>query len=428
MKALKKKYVKPKYSRNVKLILTAVLAVLIVALAVIIVLQARQARVERGELEPAQTEQTAEMAETEKAAEEAARLEAEAAEAREAEKAAEEAVKRAEEAAKYSAYQKLTKGYDVKMLIMGDSIIDGTGASGDDTTWFSLLEKHINEKYTSSTGASFTVESVAGAGHSLFPDLLTVRDTDLASDCDLAVLCYGNDDASDGFGPYFEGLVRAILEKNPDCSIIFVLEATEGGHTPRMVDVEGICKYYSIPVADTFGPHYALGAKEFFGAFSDSVHPNDKGQQIYFEVIRDVIDEAVAADTGKIELLETSSNDAARLENIRYIPASEFTRTDDLNYTTVFESDDKNPRIILVDCSFPITRDNTKVIADDILYNLPRGSAAHDTLNGDRYLFTASRELVLTKSLGLRFKEASFAEGFNGVYLMWTTPEEPEQK
>lgn len=422
MNPLKKKYVKPQYSRNVTIALTVVLAVLLVVLAVVIVLQARQARAERGEL-PAAAQQLdpTPAPELDPAA-------AEAQAAAEAARAEEDAAKRAAEAEQYSAYQKLAKGYDVKMLVMGDSVIDGTGASAEDKTWYAQLEKHINEKYTASTGAAFTVEIAAGPGHSLFPDLMSVREGDLASDCDLAVLCYGNEDAVLGFGPYYEVLVRSILEKNPDCSIIFVLEATEGGHSERMVDAEGISAYYSIPVADTFGPYYALGIKGFFGAFADGVHPNDQGHGIYFDAISAAIDDAVAADAGKHELLEPSSEQAKRFENIEYIPASEFTRVDDISYSVDYENDDKTPRTIMVDCGFDINRDNTKVIADDILYNLPRGTGIHDTVNGDRYLFTASTELVVTKSLGVRLKDKTLADDFNGVYLIWQTPEETETK
>ena len=182
---MRKKYEKPNYSPAVKIALAAVLVVLAAALAFIIVLQARQARLERGELTPAQS---AEQTDTDEAAAQAAAAQAEADEQRaqeEAERVEAERTKRAEEAKKYSFYQKLANGYDVKMLIMGDSVISGSGASGEGTMWQNLLKDYVEEKYS----ACMTVENLSGAGNSLFPDMLTVKDGDTAADCDLAVLC-----------------------------------------------------------------------------------------------------------------------------------------------------------------------------------------------------------------------------------------------
>lgn len=408
---------------KIKLILALALAVLVIALAVIIIMQAKQTSAERGEA--TQSAQVAEMqaAEEQAAAEKAAEEQA-AREAEEAKRVEEERAKRAAEAAQYSFYQKLAKGYDTKMLIMGDSVIDGTGASSESTTWFALLQEHIEKTYYLNGEGAFTIENAAGKGHSLFPDLLSVKDGDLAADCDVAVLCYGNEDPKADFSAYFEALTRAIHLKNPDSAIIFVLESTEGGHTERMVYVENTCAYYSIPVADTFGPYYALGEKEFFNAFADAVHPNDKGQQIYFEVMRDVIDENVTADTGKMQDMEPFSGDSGLFDNLKYIPASDFTRDGDLTYTIPADAEQEIRGVLMLDCGYPVSRETAKVIADDILYTLPRGEAIHDTVNGDRYLFTVYRDFIFEKSLNVIFTEKSYADEFSGVYLMWPTPKE----
>lgn len=419
---MNKMYVKPQYSRKVKLILTAVLAALVIVLCVIIALQAKQARAERAGESAAQQQLAA--AEQQQAEQQAALKAAEEqAQAERAAQAEAERLARAEEAAKYSFYQKLAKGYDAKMLIMGDSIIDGTGASGDGSTWYALLKKHIEDNYLSATGAELTVENAAGAGHTLFPDLMSVKDGELAAECDLAVLCYGHEDPQLDFALYYEALVRAIHDKNPDCAVIFVLEATEGGHSERMVNVEEVCKHYSIPVADTFAPFYALGQKDFFSAFADAIHPNDKGQQIFFETVRDIVDENVAADTGKPETLAPLKSASALFDNLEYLPASAFTRADDTSYTLAADGSIVSPCALMLDCAFPVTRDSAKVIADDILYTLPRGDAIHDGINGNRYLFTVNKELIMKSSMSVVFTGKDYADGFNGAYFMWANEE-----
>lgn len=433
MKKKHKKPAKPSYSPAVKIALIAALAVLIAVLCFVIVLQARQAKQERGESAATQTAaQTATQTDTaaadEAAAEEAA--EAEQREKEEAERAEAERAKRAEEAKQYSFYQKLANGCDVKMLIMGDSVISGYGASGEETMWFNLLKDYLEEKYLSGSDykGSVTVENLAGAGNSLFPDMLTVKDGDAAADCDVAVLCYGYDDPDADYGMYYETLVRAIHMKNPDCAIIYVLESTEGGHSPRMQTLESVCKYYSIPVADTFAPYYALGQKEFFEALSDGVHPNDKGQQIYFETVRDVIDENVTADTGKMEDIAPFSADAARFDNMLRIDASRFTRGDDTTYTVTAEELGLGEAgfngALMLDCAFAVTREDAKVVADGILYNLPKTAAITDPHREGRSLLIVYKELVLTDSMSVTFTDKDRADKFNGVYLWWATPQE----
>ena len=40
---------------------------------------------------------------------------------------------------------------------------------------------------------------------------------------DLAIICYGQNDALEGFSTNYEAIIRAIERKYPDCSIISIL-------------------------------------------------------------------------------------------------------------------------------------------------------------------------------------------------------------
>ena len=46
-----------------------------------------------------------------------------------------------------SFYQKLQDGFDVRILVVGDTIANGYGASSADATWFNLVKKSIEEQY-----------------------------------------------------------------------------------------------------------------------------------------------------------------------------------------------------------------------------------------------------------------------------------------
>ena len=249
-----RKYRKPNYSRPTKLILIAVLVLLTAVLGYIIMLEARQIKLERAGQLP--TQQTAQPVQTPTEGETDADAAAQEAEqAKEAQQRAEEArAARIEEGKKYSFYQKLAHGCDVNMLVMGDSVISGEGASGDDTTWIAQLKAYVEDKYLS--GGDYTgtmsVTNLAAEGSTVVKGYFTAMELDDGVDYDLAVLCFARDDADKDYGVYFEALVRAIHYRYPDCAVISVLEATEGGHTNKMMSMETVCKYYDIPVADTF--------------------------------------------------------------------------------------------------------------------------------------------------------------------------------
>lgn len=415
---MKKNEKTPFYKQPVKLLLSAVLVILLVVLGIIIALQAKQAKSERVQ-ESAPAEITVQ-------AEEEAKAEAEAAAAKaEAEKAAEEAerAKRAEEAAKYSFYQKLSNGYEAKILIMGDSVISGEGASGEESAWFSLLKSQLDEKYYAGKDG-ITIENASGAGHKLCTDYFAVKESDLAGDCDLAVLCYGRHDPDTDFAVYYEALVRAIHAKNPDCSIIYVLESTEGGHTPRMTNLEAVCTHYDIPVADTFAPYYALGQKEFFEALADAVHPNDKGQVIYYETIRDIIDELVTADTGKMADTERLSGEAARFDNLLYVPVEKFERVDDVSFSLNAGEYSVANGVLMLETDYAMTYQDGKVVSDGMLYSIHKSAATIENEEKSRYLLTVYKEFVFTESMTVTFNDKSFADGFTGAYLLWETPVE----
>lgn len=117
---------------------------------------------------------------------------------------------------------------------------------------------------------------------------------------DLAIICYGQNDRTDGFSTNYESIIRTIRTKYPDCSIISILESSQREYTEKMTTIQSICEHYGIPVADTIDAFNNSG-KAYDDLSSDGVHPNDAGQEIYFETVKAVIDDNVAASTGKMK-------------------------------------------------------------------------------------------------------------------------------
>ena len=66
----------------------------------------------------------------------------------------------------------------------------------------------------------------------------------------------------------------------------------------------------------------------------DGVHPNDAGQTIYYETVKAVIDENIAASTGKMKDTDVINADVHRFDNfIWYGADTDFKRIDDTTFT-----------------------------------------------------------------------------------------------
>ena len=201
-----------------------------------------------------------------------------------------EALKQKE--AEDSFYQKMADGFDVNVLVVGDSIAEGgQGENG----WCTLLQNNLRKTYNNRV--SFTNVSMGGnASYAGYVRTMALND-DVGYD--LAIICYGQNDGADGFSTNYESIIRAIRSKYPDCSIISILESSRREYTEKMTTIQSICEHYSIPVADTIAAFNNSG-KAYDDLTGDGVHPNEAGQEIYFETVKTVIDDNVAASTGKM--------------------------------------------------------------------------------------------------------------------------------
>lgn len=146
-----------------------------------------------------------------------------------------------------SFYQKLSDGFDVNVLIVGDSIGAGAGAQSDGTEWFGQLQAYLQT--IDKGNISFTNISMGGnASYAGYVRTMALND---GIDYDLAIICYGQNDGIDGFSTNYESIIRAIRSRYPDCSIISILESSQREYTDKMTTIQSICEHYGIPVADT---------------------------------------------------------------------------------------------------------------------------------------------------------------------------------
>ena len=228
-----------------------------------------------------------------------------------------------------SFYQKLTDGFDVNVLIVGDSIGAGAGTETDGQQWYTQLQTYLK---TVNNG-KVSVTNVSMGGNTSYAGYVRTMALNEAVNYDLAIICYGQNDDTDGFSINYESIIRAIRRKYTDCSILSILESSQREYTEKMTIIQSICEHYSIPVVDTIAAFNNSG-KAYDDLTVDGIHPNDAGQEIYFETIKAVIDDNVAASTGKMADVDVINADVHKYDNfVWYDASSDFERVDDITFT-----------------------------------------------------------------------------------------------
>ena len=315
-----------------------------------------------------------------------------------------EALKQKE--AEDSFYQKLADGFDVNVLIVGDSIAEGgQGEKG----WCTLLQNNLTKTYGNSV--SFTNVSMGGnASYAGYVRTMALNDD---VDYDLAIICYGQNDGLDGFSTNYESIIRAIRSKYPDCSIISILESSQRTYTEKMTTIQSICEHYSIPVADTIAAFNDSG-KAYDDLTGDGVHPNDAGQEIYFETVKAVINDNVTASTGKMTDTDVINADVHKFDNfVWYDASSDFERVDDTTFTISVSA----TGVLGIDYTYESGDNKADIYVDGELFESPTVTFDYDF--SQRHILVVSDDCTVENEIKVVFNTKEQADGFKGMCFSW---------
>ncbi len=217
-------------------------------------------------------------------------------------------------------YQKLGRGQDVGILIVGDSIALGNGLSSTGQAWPELLKGYIEDKYHVACGLT----NISMGGNTSYAGY--VREMLLKSDerFDLAIICYGENDGSDTLSLEYEAIIRGIRKRPDRCAIISVLESSQKKYTQKIRTIEEVAKHYDIPVADTIRAFSESGIP-YEELTVDKKHPNESGHKLYFEALKEIIDANAEAYQPFNEIDVTPINGAvSEYDSFYHIPAEAF--------------------------------------------------------------------------------------------------------
>lgn len=308
-----------------------------------------------------------------------------------------------------SFYQKLADGFDVNVLIVGDSIGEGAGTETDGQQWFKQLQTYLQNV----NKGKVSVTNVSMGGNTSYAGYVRTMALNDDVDYDLAIICYGQNDRTDGFSTNYESIIRTIRTKYPDCSIISILESSQREYTEKMTTIQNICEHYGIPVADTIDAFNNSG-KAYDDLSSDGVHPNDAGQEIYFETVKAVIDDNVAASTGKMKDTDVINADVHKFDNfVWYDASSDFEQVDDTTFTISTSASG----ILGIDYTYESGDNKADIYVDGELFESPTVTFDYDF--SQRHILVVSDDCTVKNEIKVVFTSKEQADGFKGMCFSW---------
>lgn len=185
-------------------------------------------------------------------------------------------------------YYKLKNHYDVSILVAGDSIGNGVGASKVDLGFSIILKSYLEKKYK----VKVNLKNTSMGGNGTYAEYVRVSKLK-KENFDLIIICCGQNDNIQSIGRYYEALIRTIRSKWPKAEIISVLQSSQRDYTKLIQTIKTLDEHYGIVVADTIAPFINGKNGQYISLAPDGTHPNDKGYALYAEILENLIDEGV---------------------------------------------------------------------------------------------------------------------------------------
>ncbi len=180
-----------------------------------------------------------------------------------------------------------------------------------------------------------------------------------------------------------------------------------------MTTIQSICEHYGIPVADTIAAFNNSG-KAYEDLSNDGVHPNDVGQEIYFETVKSVIDDNVAASTGKMSDVDVINAEVHKFDNfVWYDASSDFERVDD----TTFAISTSASGILGIDYTYESGDNKADIYVDGELFESPTVTFDYDF--SQRHILVVSDDCTVKNEIKVVFTSKEQADGFKGMCFSW---------
>lgn len=308
----------------------------------------------------------------------------------------------------------------LNILVVGDSIGAGAGASETDKKWFRLLEKDLESK-----GISVEIDNPSLGGNTSFAGFCMVEEADPEKNYDAIFVCFGENDSETDFELYYENIFNSIKRKYPEALLYVILESSQREYTWKMERVIEIANHYDAYVIDTIAAFDESGI-DYELLSDDGIHPNDEGQNIYYEKAIAAVDGSlISVDDGHASIKEKDSK-----KTEVYTPIDESLNAWK-DYQIISKEEMKKVDETTLEITLPVGKyafgyhmdcidgdQSIKVYDSDELLCERSMSRAMDSPKQEFYMI-ASKDVVLSgeedKILQMRFSTKEQMEAFYGL-------------
>lgn len=195
----------------------------------------------------------------------------------------------------------------LNVVYLGGSITEGAGASSVEMCWASRFTQWLRDTWPDCEVNAYNA-GIGGTGSDLGVfrcdrDVLPYRPDLLLIEFSVNDYCERPDDA----GRNLEGIIRKVRRAYPECDMLYFGLSSKGineldydkGRVPAVTSAhERIARRYGIPTArpgQVLAAHIRAEDCAPEDYMPDTTHPNDKGYQIYLDVIIDTFRTALDA-------------------------------------------------------------------------------------------------------------------------------------
>ena len=309
-----------------------------------------------------------------------------------------------------SGYQKLADHENINLLVVGDSISEGVGASDKSLTFANRLRVWLQDQY----GCKVNLNNQALSGTASTYGYARTKLLDDQIPYDLIVICYGHNDSEQNFALYYEALLRALHTKYPHASLVAVAEHTQrdtsNNPSNKMRIIENLCSHYGADIADIAMAFNANRGSSLISV--DGLHPNNEGHLMYAATIKSVIDQNAGARKGFQGIVAPADRNVTQFDYITYFYKDQFQRSGN-TYTMNVPSSQSG--YVLVDTSLSTGINVVTVSMDSTNLRWSNGRV----YTYDQKEFVPMGSGTANQTIKVNFAASLHADKFTGVMVCY---------
>lgn len=214
-------------------------------------------------------------------------------------------------------YEKLKNGFDVNILVVGNSMALSEGASpGFD--WIYTLSEELQNNYHSKVH----YKNIASAYYGFEAGFVKVATLNDVSTYDAVIICYPAANREEELIQY-EAIIRLIKKSNRDCAIISILANSGKNITPdQTIQITNYYGGISINMQDII-------SQEGNKVIARESYPNDAGYELYANEVFKSVNTAISeGESTQCEVASPVREEVKEYSYCSFVPISKCRKTE----------------------------------------------------------------------------------------------------